>query len=56
MIPERDMEGAHIDRQSGGWHMVGQSPGFETGPNRLRLNVATGSGSIRLEGVGGGQD
>lgn len=56
MIPERDMEGAHIDRQSGGWHMVGQSPGFETGPNRLRLNVATGSGSIRLEGAGGGQD
>ncbi|NLM38851.1 MAG: DUF4097 domain-containing protein [Firmicutes bacterium] len=56
MIPERDMEGAHMDRQSGGWHMVGTSPGFESGPNRLRLTARTGSGSIRIAGGGGGQD
>ena len=54
VVPEEGLEMTHVDRQSGGWHVVGRSPDFEAGSSRLHLNVRTGSGSIRV-GFGGGE-
>lgn len=55
-VPEEDFELTQVDRRSGGWHVMGQSPGFEASSQRLHLHVQTGSGSIRLMNGGGGQD
>ncbi|KLU40174.1 MAG: hypothetical protein AA931_00595 [Peptococcaceae bacterium 1109] len=55
-VPEEAFEITNADRRSGGWHLAGKSPGFEGGANRLHLHAKTGSGSIRLDTSGGGQD
>jgi len=55
-VPEGVYELKRMERQSGGWHVEGESHGLEGAANVLHLRARTGSGSIRLEKSGGVQD